>query len=338
MTQLWKKWTTALAAMVGIGILGSGVAAAEPQYTFKYSVVFPPIGTQAEGAKRLGMLLEKHTNGRIKMEFYPSSQLGDKIPSMEGLRAGTIEMTESAATDLSNYSPLWSVFSLPYLFDNGDQAIKVLTDPEVMAITEADAANHGFIIIAWCNLGERSILNTKRAVQNPADLRGLRIRVMQDPILAGAITAMGAAGTPMPWSEVYTALQQGTIDGLENSPPVITANKMQEVGKYLSLTEQFVIPDPIFVSKPVFDKLPADLQQQVREAGVAAGKAWNEEIWPGAMQKELGTIKAAGVKINDVDKAAFKKAVQLVVDKFLAGADPKTKQLYETIQRVKAKH
>jgi tripartite ATP-independent transporter DctP family solute receptor len=301
-------------------------------------VVFPPIGTQAEGAKKLGELLEKHTNGRIKMAFYPSAQLGDKLPTMEALRAGTIEMTESAATDLSNYSKLWSVFSLPYLFDNGTQAIKVLTDPEVRAITEADAAAQGFIIIAWCNLGERSIINTKRPVNGPADLRGLRIRVMQDPVLSGAISAMGAAGTPMAWSEVYPALQQGIIDGLENSNPVITANKMQEVAKYLSLTQQFIIPDPVFVSKVVMDKLPADLQKQVREAGAAAEKAWNEEIWPGAEQKQLEVLKAAGVKVNEVDKAPFKAAVKPVVERFLANADPQAKKLYETIQRVKAKY
>lgn len=338
MKSFFKKCVSILAAVAGAGLLSAVVAMAGPQYVFKYSVTFPPVGVQADGAKRLGELIEQHTQGRITMEFYPSSQLGDKIPSMEGLRAGTIEMTESAATDLSNYSPIWSVLSLPYLFDNGEQAIKVLMDSEVRAITEVDAAENGFIIIAWCNLGERSILNTKRPVNNPADLRGLRIRVMQDPILAGALTAMGASGTPMPWSEVYTALQQGTIDGLENSTPVLAANKMQEVAKFLSLTEQFVIPDPIFVSKPVFDRLPADLQQQVREAGLAASKAWNEEIWPGAEQRELESLKAAGMKVNKVDKDAFKESVQPLVDKFLVRADAKSKQLYETIQKVKDKY
>lgn len=338
MGTIWKRWTSILAAIAGMGFWGLGASAADAQYVFKFSGTFPPVGIQAEGAKHLAELIEMQTEGRIRVEVYPSAQLGDKIPTLEGMRAGTIELTECAATDLSNYSPMWSVFSLPYLFDSDAQAIKVLTDPEVRVLTDAAAAENGFVIISWWNFGKRSILNSRRPVHNPAELRGLRIRVMQDPILAGAISAMGAAGTPMAWSEVYTALQQGTIDGLENSTPVIASNKMQEVAKYLSLTEQFIIPDPVLLSKVVFDKLPPELQQMVREAGVFAEADWNDKIWPGAELRELEVLKAAGVKVNDTDKVAFKKAVQPVVDAFLAGADDQTKKLYDIIQKVKTKY
>ncbi len=310
----------------------------KPEYTFKYSVTFPATGAQADGAAALGKHLEKYSDGRVAMEFYPSSQLGDKIPSMEGLRSGTIEMTESAATDLSNYSSIWTVFSLPYLFDSGEQAIAVISDPEVRAITDADAEEQGFVIISWCNLGERSILNTKRAVSEPEDLKGIRVRVMQNQLLADTLNAMGASATIMAWSEVYTALQQKTIDGLENSPPVITANKMEEVAKYLSFTEQFIIPDPVFVSKKVYESMPEDLQKAVLDAGEAMQKEWNEEIWPSAVEKELQTMRDAGVQMNDVDKDAFKAAVQPVIDSFLKTADEKQKKLYETIVKVREKY
>lgn len=308
------------------------------QTVVKYSVTFPATGTQADGANRLGELIKECSDGRLAMEFYPSSQLGDKIPSMEGLRIGTIEMTECAATDLSNYSTVWSVLSLPYLWRDAEQAIGTLTDPEVRAVLEADAEAQGFVIISWCNLGSRSVLNTKHPIKKPADMKGLRIRVMEDAILAGTINAMGGSATPMAWSEVYTALQQGTIEGLENSAPVILANGMEEVAKYYSLTEQFIIPDPTFVSKVWFDKLPAEDQAAIKEAGEKFTDAWNNEIWSNAMENAMNEMEVKGVAINEVDKDAFVESVQPVIDSFLSSADDGQKALYELITKVREKY
>ena len=316
----------------------TGEQADKPQTVVKYSVTFPATGTQADGANRLGELIKECSEGRMVMEFYPSSQLGDKIPSMEGLRTGTIEMTECAATDLSNYSTLWSVLSLPYLWRDAEQAIGTLTDPEVRAVLEADARNQGFEIISGCNLGSRSVLNTKRAIEKPADMKGLRIRVMEDAILAGTINAMGGSATPMAWSEVYTALQQGTIEGLENSAPVILANGMEEVAKYYSLTEQFIIPDPTFVSKAWFDKLSEENQAAMKEAGERFTDAWNNEIWSDAMENAMKEMEEKGVAINEVDKEAFVASVQPVIDSFLASADEGQKELYDLLIKVREKY
>ncbi|MDR1534115.1 MAG: TRAP transporter substrate-binding protein [Planctomycetota bacterium] len=304
----------------------------------KYSVTFPATGTQADGAKKLGELIKECSDGRMVMEFYPSSQLGDKIASMEGLIAGTLEMTETAATDLSNYSPVWSVLSLPYLWDNPKQAIGTLTDLEVRAVLEADAADLGFIVISWCNLGSRSVLNTQRPVNTPADMKGMRIRVMEDPVLAGTLNAMGGSATPMPWSEVYTALQQGTIQGLENSAPVILANGMEEVAKFYSLTEQFMIPDPTFVSKLFFNRLSRENQEALLEAGRKFSDAWNNDIWANAMARAMNTMREKGVRINEVDKPAFVKAVRPVIDGFLKSADKEQKKLYDLLIKVRVKY
>ncbi|MCD8350894.1 MAG: TRAP transporter substrate-binding protein [Planctomycetaceae bacterium] len=304
----------------------------------KFSVTFPATGTQAEGARRLGELIAECSDGRMVMEFYPSSQLGDKIASMEGLIAGTIEMTETAATDLSNYSPMWSVLSLPYLWRDAKQAIGTLTDPEVRAVLEKDAEELGFLIIAWADLGSRSVLNNLRPVRVPADLNGMRIRVMEDPILAGTLNAMGGSATPMPWSEVYTALQQGTIQGLENSAPVILANGMEEVAKFYSLTEQFMIPDPTFVSKRFFERLSPENQAAIIEAGKRFADDWNNDIWADAQVEAKKAMEAKGVAINEVDKEAFAKAVQPVIDGFLKSADAEQKALYELLVTVREKY
>lgn len=332
------KEETGEAGQTEAGQTDTGTQGPTAQTVVKYSVTFPATGTQADGATRLGELIKECSEGRMTMEFYPSSQLGDKIPSMEGLRTGTIEMTECAATDLSNYSTVWSVLSLPYLWRDAEQAIGTLTDPEIRAVLEADAEQQGFVIISWCNLGSRSVLNTKRPIEKPADMKGLRIRVMEDAILAGTINAMGGSATPMAWSEVYTALQQGTIEGLENSAPVILANGMEEVAKYYSLTEQFIIPDPTFVSKVWFDKLSAEDQAAIKEAGEKFTDAWNNEIWSNAMESAIREMEEKGVAINEVDKDAFVDSVQPVIDNFLSSADDGQKELYELITKVREKY
>jgi TRAP-type C4-dicarboxylate transport system substrate-binding protein len=138
----------------------------------------------------------------------------------------------------------------------------------------------------------------------------------------------------MAWSEVYSAVQQKVIDGLENSPPVITANKLQEVAKFYSLTQQFIIPDPQLVSKKAFDKLPADLQEAVLKAGKASQEQYSQ-IWAKAVNAEYDKMKASGVQINEVDKEAFRQAVQPMIDEFLKNADEKTKTLYAAFKAVK---
>ena len=161
------------------------------------------VRAQGAGAAQLEIFVEEFSGGALDFQFFPSAQLGDKLQSLEGLRNGSIEMSESSAADLGNYSDLWDIFSLPFLFNNGADAVRVITDPRVAEILDADAEANGFKIIGWWNLGERSVINSVRPVVTPDDLDGIKIRVMQNPMLAKAITAMGATGIPMAWSEVY---------------------------------------------------------------------------------------------------------------------------------------
>lgn len=321
-----------LVMMMTLALAASPASAAT---TVKYAVTFPNSGTQAEGAEKLAELIEQYSEGRLDVEVYYSSQLGGNTESMEGLRMGTIEMTELSLTAISAYSDIWSTFSLPYLWQSGDEAIKVLSSEKVMEVLEKDAEENGMMIIAWQKLGSRSILNTKRAINVPADMKGLRIRVIQDPVLVDSINAMGGAAIAMAWSECYSGLEQGTIDGVENVPPVITANAMQEVCKFYSLTEQFIMPDPVLVSKAWFDKLPAEDQEAVLKAGAEYARVWNEEIWPGAEDVAIEEIKAKGCAVNEVDKAAFVEATQGVRDNFLKNATPEQLELYNLLMEVR---
>lgn len=329
-----------LAAAALLSLTACGGQSSDPNapVKVKYSVVFAATGTQADGANRLGELISEKSDGRMTMEFYPSSQLGDKVATMEGLINGSVEMTECAATDLSSFNSMWSVFSLPYLWEDGDQAIATVMDPEVQEVLNADMEANGFKIIAWTNMGSRSVMNDKHAVNSPSDMDGLKIRCMEDSVLADAMDAMGCIATPLANSEVYTALQQGTIDGLENTPPVLIASGYEELAKYLSLTEHFTIPDPVFVSKTWFDSLSEENQQALLEAGEAFTQEWSEEIWPSATESALSEMEAAGVTINEVDKAPFIEATRGVVEDFLSGATDEQKELYDLLTTVQEKY
>ena len=325
-----KRWMVSAATVVMTLMAGTAVLA-DGEIAAKFSATFPATGTQADGINQLGEFIKEESNGNIVMELYPSSQLGDKIAAMEGMIAGTIEMSEFAATDFSNYDDMWSVLSLPYLWDSEDQAIGTLTDPDVSAYLEENAEKYGMMIISWQNLGTRSILNSKHTVNSPDDMKGLTIRCMQDSVLAGTINAMGGSAIPMAWGEVYTALQQGTIDGLENSAPVILANGMQEVAKYLSLTEQFSIPDPVVISKSWYDSLSEENQAAIIKAGERYTEWYNTELWPNAEAEAMSELEEQGVEITAVEKEPFKEATQSVVDDFLSSASDQQKELYELL-------
>ena len=326
-----KKILSLVVALVLILSLSASAFAA----TMKYAVTFPSAGTQAEGAQKFADLVKEYTNGSVEVEIYYASTLGGNTESMEGLRMGTIEATELSLTAISAYSDIWSTFSLPYLWENGQQAIDVLSSEKVMEVLENDLEENGMMAIAWQNLGSRNILNTMRAINTPEDLKGMTIRVIQDPVLVQSIEAMGGAPVAMAWSECYSGLEQGTINGLENSAPVIVANSMENVGKFYSLTEQFIMPDPILISATWFNMLTPEEQEGIIAAGKEYTRVWNEEIWPTAEAEALKTIADAGCAVNEIDKTPFIEATQSVRDDFAKNGTPEQVELYNLIMEVR---
>ena len=333
-----KNFASVLACCLALTAAAPAAFADNAPIKVKYSVTYGATGVQADGARAFADIIKECSQGRLEMEFYPSAQLGDKASTFEGLMAGTIEMTECAASDLSVFNDIWSVFSLPYLWDSDVQAVKTVSDEAVRKVLEADAENNGFKIIAWTSIGSRSIVNSKHPVKTVDDMEGLKIRCMEDPILAEAINALGAIGTPMPASEVYTALQQGTIDGTDHTPANVAANSWYEICKYYSLTEHFTIPDPVFVSKTWFDRLSPENQAALIEAGKKFADKWNNEIWPSADAAGLKVLKEKGMEILDVDKEQFKAKVKPFVDEFLADASDEQKEFYDLLVTTSKKY
>ena len=308
-----KNFASVLACCLALTAAAPAAFADNTPIKVKYSVTYGATGVQADGAHAFADIIKECSQGRL-------------------------EMAECAASDLSVFNDIWSVFSLPYLWDSDVQAVKTVSDEAVRKVLEADAENNGFKIIAWTSIGSRSIVNSKHPVKTVDDMEGLKIRCMEDPILAEAINALGAIGTPMPSSEVYTALQQGTIDGTDHTPANVAANSWYEICKYYSLTEHFTIPDPVFVSKTWFDRLSPEDQAALIEAGQKFADKWNNEIWPSADAAGLKVLKEKGMEILDVDKEQFKAKVKPFVDEFLADATDEQKEFYDLLVTTRQKY
>lgn len=312
--------------------------ATEPEYIIRYAFTSPQnsqVGKIAEGFKER---VEALSNGRIRVDMYPDAQLGDKLANLESLRTGDLEMCDANAADLSGYNGRWSVFSFPYLYDDSREMIDVCRDEDVWAMLDADAMEAGFKVLTFADFGSRNVFANK-AIRTPADAKGIKIRVMQDPILAKTMEYMGFSAITLGWSEVYTAMQQGTIDALEQNEALCVDNFLYEVANTYSYTQQFRIPGCQYMSLKFFESLPEDLQQACIQAGIE-NEEYILEWFPEYNQASIDILKEKGVEfVEDVDIDAFKEATSGVIDYYfsLETTPDDARDLYDAMVAAKAK-
>lgn len=253
------------------------------------------------------------TKGAIEVKVFPSSQLGDVRETLEGALIGTVEMTKAAAGSLSSFVPEFSIFSLPYIFTDREQVFAAL-DGKVGEILAQKLEQSGFKLIAYYDTGFRSIFNQKRPINSLEDMKGLKIRVMNDPIMIDTINTLSALATPLAYGELYTALQQGVVDGAEQPPVALYAMKFYEVAKYFSLTNHFYDLNVVVMGKIFFDKLTPEQQQAVLEAGQET-QAYERKLWKEYEDGIIDKLKAEGMEVNTLDLAPFQKAVEAILEK-----------------------
>jgi len=280
-----------------------------------------PDGHYVKGAMLFEEKVEEYTNGQVDVQIFPSSQLGNERDLIEGLSLGTVEMTVSSTGPLPNFSKDFMVFDLPFIVTDREKAYEIMDGAigqEILASLEPIGIKGlGF----WEN-GFRNLSNGKREVVTPEDVKGLKIRTMENPIHMATFQLLGATPTPMAWGEVFTALQQGTIDGQENPLVIFDTNKLQEAQKYLSLTGHFYSPAVMMISKAAFESYPANVQEAIIKAEKEA-RDW-ERAYSQQMDEELGEVIAAnGVKITEVDKAMWQEACSPIYDQFSDQINPK---------------
>jgi tripartite ATP-independent transporter DctP family solute receptor len=276
----------------------------------------------AVGARAFKEAVEANSKGRIEVRLFPNRQLGDEKPMVEGMRLGTVDAGVITNAVVAQIEPAFQLNDLPFLYADEAQAQRVLDGPVGQKLG-AKLESKGIKVLGYMEGGFRNMINNVRPVGKPDDVKGVKYRVMQNPVFIAMFSSLGGNAVPMAWGETFTAVQQGTIDGLEIPLAVIEQNKYFEVAKYLSLTNHTYSANLLLISKRFFDRLPADLQKAVVDAGVAA-TAKQREV-SGANSKEIvAKLEKAGMAVNRVpDMTPFRGAVTSVYDQFkpTIGAD-----------------
>jgi len=273
------------------------------------------------GAKEFEKKVEEYTKGQVDIQLFPSATLGNERDMIEGLSLGTLEMCISSTGPLPSFSKEFQVFDLPFIITDRQKAYDVM-DGEIGQEILAKLESINIKALGFWENGFRHISNSKKEIVNPEDIKGLKIRTMENPIHIATFKLLQAIPTPMAFSEVFTALQQGTIDGQENPLVIFNTNKFHEAQKYLSLTGHLYSPAVMMISKNTFEGYPENVQAAIVKAEKEA-RAW-ERDYSQQMDKELiAKIKANGVTVTEVDKAVWQKACEPIYEQFKSEIDPK---------------
>ena len=294
-----------LAVGLASGVMASALA---QQVTMRNSISVAQNSHQGEAIDTLAREVEKRTNGRIKIQNFYSGSLGGERESIEAVQLGTQELATTSTGPVPNFVPEARILDVPFLFRDKAHARAVLDGPigqELLTKFEPK----GFKALAWGENGVRHMTNSKRPVNAPDDLKGLKMRTMENPVHVAAYKSLGIVTTPMAFPEVFTALQQGTVDGQENPIPVILSSKFSQVQKHLSLTGHVYSPAALILSPTVWNKL-SDADKKVfveaaKKGAAAQRKKVNDDENTGIAQLEKDGMQV----VKQVNGDSFRKAV-----------------------------
>ncbi|MBU3258767.1 TRAP transporter substrate-binding protein [Roseovarius pacificus] len=304
MTSMFRKLATA-----GAIAMLAGSAAAQTEIKIGYALA--PDSHYGVAAKKFEEVVLAETGDDFTFRHFPSSGLGGEREVIEGLQIGTVEATIVSSGTLANFVPETGVFDIPFLFRDLGHARRVLDGPIGQDIL-AKFDDVGLHALAWGEQGFRHITNNRNQIQGPADVQGLKLRTMENPVHLAAFEAMGAAPTPMAWPEVISSLQQGVIDGQENPLSVIVSVKLNEVQEYLTLSGHVYSPAMLLVSKPFWEGLNDDQKASLEKAAteaVTAMRAYVDDVETSGVE----TLKERGMKVGELSaeqKAEFQAAIQ----------------------------
>lgn len=263
------------------------------------------------GFQKMAEILSIETNGRVELEIFPSSQIGSEEEAIEMVKLGVIGSTSASAGALSSFVPEVDLFNLPFIFENLDHFYKVLDGPIGDKVSKKIEEKLNCIVLGWWFSGIRNTWNSEKPVYTPEDLEGMKIRVIGSSIVLDTFNAFGAQATNMSFGELYSAIQQGVLDGAESDHIDLLVEKFYEVTKYVSLTEHLFLSVALIFSKKQYDKLPSDVQTALLKAGKAStiAQRYAMEL---KTQEALIELREKGLVFNDVDKIKFQIMVETV--------------------------
>lgn len=329
-----KKLGSFLQATILAGAI-VGVAAASPAAAKNWRgwQIHGPGYPNTVAMEDFAKAITKKTDGRIKAQAYNNGVLGDQPDAIEQTRSGALDFANFNMGPMGPIVPMTNVLSLPFLFNSVEQMHHVMDGPIGQKFSDA-LAKKELIALSWYNSGARSMYNTKRPITKPSDVKGLKIRVMNNDLYVKMIDAMGGNATPMAFSEVYQSLKTGVIDGAENNYPSYDETNHYEVAKYYSTTDHLIIPECLCVAKKSWDALSPGDQKIVREAAIASAKE-QRVLWAKDSAKAKQAVEAGGAKINVIKNLKpFQDAMKPVYAGFFK-KNPDLKPLVDEIRAVK---
>lgn len=304
-------------AMIGAPISGPATAA---------DIVLKAGHTQNAGEpmdkalKIMSEHLEKATGGKATIKIFPSMQLGGEVEMIKQVLTGTLDIVTPSNAPLTNFVPELKIFDMPFLFRDEAHMIKVLRGPVLQDISNI-VAKRGIRLLGVFNIGVRHIMS-KKPVKSIADLKGLKIRTMQSKYHMAAFNAFGANATPISYSELYSSLQTGVVDGAEAANTNYFEKKFYEVAPYWGQVGWTILTGPIVIAEKKFASLPKNVQKALIEGGNKAA-IWEQDYYASVDKGRLDDLKKAGVKITKLDTIPFQKAAKKVHAEFLTTADEK---------------
>ncbi|HSV19545.1 MAG TPA: TRAP transporter substrate-binding protein [Casimicrobiaceae bacterium] len=308
------------------------MASAQQKLVLKASDVHPEGYPTVAALENMGKKLDAATKGRITVQMFPSMQLGGEKEAIEQAQVGALQLARVSVGALGPVVDELNVFNLPYLFRSTAHMQKVIDGPLGQELLDKVTNNPkaGLVGLLWMDAGARSLYDTKKPIRTIEDLKGMKFRVMGNPMFVDMMTALGGNGVSMGYDQVFNALQTGVVDGAENNPPSFVFDNHYTVAKYYTLDEHLIVPEIVVMSKKTWDTLSKDDQALIRkfsrEAQLEERKLW-EKYESDAMDK----AKAAGIQIIQVaDKKPFQAAVKPVWDKY----GPKYADMIKRIQAV----
>lgn len=310
-----KTFTRALLAIAaGAFVFPFAVQAQAIKLTLGHGAA--PGNPRHEAAVKFAEVLKAKTGGRIEVQVAPSAQLGDDAAMVTALRTGALDLSANSQGAVANAVPEYAAFGMPFLFTSAAHAFKVLDGPLGKELADKSAAK-GLIVLGYWDNGIRHMTNSKHPITKVEDLKGLKMRTPPDTVLVDIMQSVGAEAQQIKFAELYVALQQGVVDGQENPIMNIHASKLYEVQKHLALTSHQFQMTPFLIGKRSWDRLSDADKKAVQEAAAEA-TALQRKLSQESDEKLLADLKAKGVQVTTVDKAAFQKATVAVDQKWLA--------------------
>lgn len=281
----------------------------------------------------LGDRIEEQTHGDIKVMYFPDGQLGGERELVELTQVGVVDITKVSSGLMESFSPMYGVFSLPYLFADRDEYYKVMDNPDVMTPVYQSTQAQGFVGVGWYDSGARNFYMSKAPVRSIDDLKGKKIRVMQSDTAIRTLKLLGASPIAMSQAEVYTSLQQGILDGAENNEFALTIARHGEVARFYTYDMHTRIPDILLMSSLTLEKLSPEQQRIVQDA-IKASIEFEKSAWDAEIEKtKQQAVKDFNVEFFDIDIKPFQQAVQPIYADLKS--KPQLDTLYQKIQAAK---